>query len=243
MQESTSLLMRKLMRLVVTVGTGTKAEVPGYYVGGKTGTAEKVGAHGYRKHTNVSAFMSVYPMNAPRYAVYMMLDEPHGDKSTAGYSTGGMVAAPAAGRVIARTAPMLGLLPDLQDAAAINQVLFIPMQPGRPSGTPALTSSGPAVAEAKPVVPPGGKSFSAVPARLLPPGGTAGSATPAKRAAQPDPRHEAAVALPPTAATATLPPTARLLPVSVSMPSGAIPSAAMASATIPSGAAPSGASR
>ncbi|HLB98877.1 MAG TPA: penicillin-binding protein 2, partial [Acetobacteraceae bacterium] len=74
MQESTSVLMRKLMRLVVTVGTGTKAEVPGYYVGGKTGTAEKVGAHGYRKHTNVSAFMSVYPMNAPRYAVYMMLD-------------------------------------------------------------------------------------------------------------------------------------------------------------------------
>ena len=68
--------------------------MPGYYVGGKTGTAEKVGAHGYRKHTNVSAFMSVYPMNAPRYAVYMMLDEPHGNKSTAGYSTGGRLPRP-----------------------------------------------------------------------------------------------------------------------------------------------------
>ena len=81
----------------------------GYYPGGKTGTAEKVQAHGgYRKHANVSAFMSVFPMNAPRYAVYMMLDEPHGNKSTYGYSTAGWVAAPAAGRVIARVAPMLG---------------------------------------------------------------------------------------------------------------------------------------
>lgn len=264
MQESTSLLMRKLMRLVVTVGTGTKAEVPGYYVGGKTGTAEKVGAHGYRKHTNVSAFMSVYPMNAPRYAVYMMLDEPHGNKSTAGYSTGGMVAAPAAGRVIARTAPMLGLLPDLQDAAAINQVLFISMQPGHPPGAPTVASPGPAVAEAKPVVPPGSKSFSAIPARLLPPGGTAAGGTPAKRAAQPDPRHEAEVALPPTTAKATvprtaatatpsptgkatlspttaeaaLPPTARLLPVSVSMPPSATRSMAIPSAAIPSAAIP-----
>ena len=55
-------------------------------------------------------------MNAPRYAVYMMVDEPHGNKSTYGYSTAGWVAAPAAGRVIARIAPMLGMLPDIQDA-------------------------------------------------------------------------------------------------------------------------------
>ncbi len=56
--------------------------------------------------------MSVFPMNAPHYAVYFMLDEPHGNKSTGGYSTAGAVSAPAAGRVIARIAPMLGLLPD-----------------------------------------------------------------------------------------------------------------------------------
>jgi cell division protein FtsI (penicillin-binding protein 3) len=206
MQESTSVLMRKLMRLVVTVGTGTKAEVPGYYVGGKTGTAEKVGAHGYRKHTNVSAFMSVYPMNAPRYAVYMMLDEPQGDKSTAGYSTGGMVAAPAAGRVIARTAPMLGLLPDLQDAAAINQELFIPMQPGRPPGAPAV----PMVAETKPVEGQGGKSARAIPAHAL--SGSAGPATRSPRpAAAPDAGHEAALT----------PPPARQLPISVAVQTGA----------------------
>jgi len=236
MQNSTSLIIRKLMRLVVTVGTGTKAEVPGYYVGGKTGTAEKVGGHGYRKHTNVSAFMSVYPMNAPRYAVYMMLDEPHGDKSTAGYSTGGMVAAPAAGRVIARTAPMLGLLPDLQDAAAINQELFIPMQPGRGPGAPTVAAPGAAVADAKPMAPPGGKQAPAVPARLVSPGGTAAGVTPASRAAHPDPRREAQAAPPPAAMQIARPPAkveinpappARLLPVSVSMPSAAVSAAAI----------------
>jgi cell division protein FtsI (penicillin-binding protein 3) len=206
MQESTSMIMRKLMRLVVTVGTGTKAEVPGYYVGGKTGTAEKVGAHGYRKHTNVSAFISVFPMNAPRYAVYMMLDEPHGDKSTAGFSTGGMVAAPAAGRVIARTAPMLGLLPDLQDAVAINQELAIPLQPGRPPGAPV----GPVVADVKAAGPQGGKTIPATPTH-----GLRRAAGPAAPLSHPevrgDARHEAALELP----------AARVLPVSVAVQTGA----------------------
>src|SRR3984957_10669668 len=124
MQPATSDTMRKLMRLVVTDGFGKQAEVAGYYPGGKTGTAEKVGKHGYKRgfkeNFNVAAFTSVFPMNAPRYAVYMMIDEPHGNKSTYGYSTAGWVAAPAAGRVIARIGPMLGLLPDIQDAPAIN---------------------------------------------------------------------------------------------------------------------------
>jgi hypothetical protein len=105
--------------------------VPGYYPGGKTGTAEKNSGHGYKKHANVSAFMSVFPMQAPRYAVYMMLDEPHGNASTGGYSTAGQVAAPAAGKVISRIGPILGLMPDIQDAAAIEQALAIPLQPAR----------------------------------------------------------------------------------------------------------------
>ncbi len=135
MQTSTSDIMRKLMRLVVTDGFGKSAEVPGYYPGGKTGTAEKVAAHGgYKKHSNVAAFMSVFPMNAPRYAVYMMLDEPHATKATYGYATAGWVVAPAAGKVIARIGPMLGLLPDIVDMPQINQALAIPLQPGRPPG-------------------------------------------------------------------------------------------------------------
>lgn len=132
MQQSTSDTMRKLMRLVVTDGYGKPAEVPGYYVGGKTGTAEKTAGRGYNKKVNISAFMSVFPMNAPRYAVYFMLDAPKGNASTGGYSTAGAVSAPGAGRVIARIGPMLGLMPDTANAPAINASLAIPLQPGRP---------------------------------------------------------------------------------------------------------------
>ena len=131
MRQSTSDVMRRLMRLVVTSGFGKKAEVAGYYPGGKTGTAEKNSGHGYKKHANVSAFMSVFPMQAPRYAVYMMLDEPHGNAATGGYSTAGQVAAPAAGKVIARIGPILGIMPDTRDAPEIEQALAIPMQPPR----------------------------------------------------------------------------------------------------------------
>jgi cell division protein FtsI (penicillin-binding protein 3) len=152
MQQSTSDTIRKLMRLVVTDGYGKPADIPGYFVGGKTGTAEKTGAHGYKKHTNISAFMSVFPMNAPRYAVYFMLDEPHGNKSTGGYSTAGAVSAPAAGRVIARIAPMLGLLPDTANMAVIQQQLYIPLQPPHGYTPPKLAPwPGEPVASSPPV--------------------------------------------------------------------------------------------
>lgn len=143
MQQSTSDIVRKLMRLVVTQGYGKAAEVPGYFVGGKTGTAEKAGAHGYSKHDNVSAFMSVFPMNAPRYAVYIMLDTPRANAQTHGYATAGWVSAPAAGRVIARVAPMLGLLPQIDQAPVIEASLAIPLQPGRPAGAPATPALPP----------------------------------------------------------------------------------------------------
>ena len=135
MKQSTSDTMRRLMRLVVTDGYGKPADVPGYFVGGKTGTAEKTTSGGYKKHANVSAFMSVFPMSAPRYAVYFMLDEPKGNASTGGYSTAGAVSAPGAGRVIARIGPMLGLMPETVTAAATQASLAMPLQPGR--GAPA----------------------------------------------------------------------------------------------------------
>ena len=168
MQPATSDTMRKLMRLVVTDGFGKSAEVPGYYPGGKTGTAEKVAAHGgYKKHTNVAAFTSVFPMNAPRYAVYMMLDEPHATKATYGYATAGWVIAPAVGKVIARIGPMLGMLPDLVDKPAIDQALYIPLEPGRPPG---VTSRGPSVASvATDHKPPAAKSTLTVTPTVLPP--------------------------------------------------------------------------
>jgi cell division protein FtsI (penicillin-binding protein 3) len=163
MQQQTSDIMRKLMRVVVTEGYGKLAEVPGYYIGGKTGTAEKISHHGYNKKVNVSAFMSAFPMNAPRYAVYMMLDEPHGNASTGGYSTAGAVSAPAAGRVVAKIGPMLEMLPDIANAPAINAALSIPLQPGRPAwakpspgqpaGQPPVAGGAPMAANPPPVAP------------------------------------------------------------------------------------------
>src|SRR5690606_26354201 len=129
MSQQTSDIMRKLMRLVVSDGFGKSAEVPGYFIGGKTGTAEKSGRGGYRKKANVQAFMSVFPMNAPRYAVYFMLDEAKANASTFGYATAGWVAAPGAGRVVARIGPMLGLLPETTNIPAIAASLAIPLVP------------------------------------------------------------------------------------------------------------------
>lgn len=112
--------MRQLMRLVVSDGTGKQAEVVGYDVGGKTGTAEKPGNGGYSKKRLLSSFLGAFPMHAPRYVVYVLIDEPQGTKETYGYATGGWVAAPAVGRVIRSMAAILGLKPgeDSDDLAA-----------------------------------------------------------------------------------------------------------------------------
>jgi cell division protein FtsI (penicillin-binding protein 3) len=121
--EQTSYIMRKLMRLVVTDGTGKFAAVPGYLVGGKTGTAEKTGVGGYKRKSNLSLFVSAFPMTAPRYIVLAMVDEPHGTKDTYGYSTGGWVAAPVVGHVIARTAAMLGVHPVDENAPEVRSAM------------------------------------------------------------------------------------------------------------------------
>jgi cell division protein FtsI (penicillin-binding protein 3) len=110
--EQTSKNIRRLMRLVVDHGTGGKADVAGYRVGGKTGTAEKVQASGkYNPDAKIASFVSVFPVDSPKYLVLVMIDEPKGDKSTYGFATGGWIAAPVVGRVIARMGPMLGIKP------------------------------------------------------------------------------------------------------------------------------------
>jgi cell division protein FtsI (penicillin-binding protein 3) len=108
----TSQSMRRLMRLVVRHGTGGKADIPGYLVAGKTGTAEKVQAGGtYNKDNKMASFVATFPMDDPRYVVLIMVDEPKPTKATFGNATGGWVAAPPVGRVIARMASVLGLPP------------------------------------------------------------------------------------------------------------------------------------
>lgn len=110
--EDTSARMRRLLRLVVEKGTGKKADAPGYEVGGKTGTAEKAGRHGYRRKKLLSSFVGVFPISEPRYLVLVAIDEPRGTKETHGYATGGWVAAPAVREIILRTAPIVGMRPN-----------------------------------------------------------------------------------------------------------------------------------
>ena len=108
---ATTQKMRALLRLVVTDGTGTNANLPGYEVGGKTGTAEKPGPHGYQKKHMISSFLGFFPIDHPHYAIYIMVDEPHGNAKSHGFATGGWVAAPAVARVIASMAAVLGITP------------------------------------------------------------------------------------------------------------------------------------
>jgi len=109
--EKTSRQMRQLMRLTVTNGTGRKADAEGYFVGGKTGTADKQAGKGYARNKRIASFVGAFPMTDPRYVVLVMLDEPKGIKETHGYATGGWVAAPVMRGIVERIGPIAGLAP------------------------------------------------------------------------------------------------------------------------------------
>jgi cell division protein FtsI (penicillin-binding protein 3) len=117
---ATSEAVNALLRLNVTdpSGTGRRAEVPGYRVGGKTGTAEIAVDGKYKKDAVISSFFAAFPMNAPRYAVLVSLFEPKPVDETGGEIAAGVNAAPSAGRLIRRIAPLLGVLPEGALAAA-----------------------------------------------------------------------------------------------------------------------------
>ncbi|NRG17834.1 penicillin-binding protein 2 [Rhizobiales bacterium] len=106
----TSAVMRYLFRLNVLSGSGRRAEVPGYLVGGKTGTAEKIENGRYVSNKRRNSFLSAFPMDEPRYVVLVVLDEPKPEREGIG-ATAGLNAAPTAGAIIRRIAPMLGVLP------------------------------------------------------------------------------------------------------------------------------------
>ncbi len=109
---STSARMRQLLRMIVDLGTGRKANAPGYRVGGKTGSAEKPGVGGYRKSSLVATFAAVFPMDRPRYVIIAMLDEPQGTAATSGQRTAAWNTAPIIARVVPRIGPLLGIMPD-----------------------------------------------------------------------------------------------------------------------------------
>jgi len=107
----TSTKMRALLRLNVTNGSGKKADVKGYKLGGKTGTAEKVVDGKYSKDALLTSFVSTFPSDAPKYMVLIMVDEPKGIPETYGHAAAGWNAVPVSGHVVKRIAPLLGVLP------------------------------------------------------------------------------------------------------------------------------------
>jgi cell division protein FtsI (penicillin-binding protein 3) len=126
---STSARMRQLLRLIVADGTGKKADATGFRVGGKTGSAEKPGAGGYRKTSLVATFAAAFPMDRPRYVIIAMLDEPQGTAATSGQRTAAWNAAPVVGRVVPRIGPLLGVMPD--DTRDVDISDLAPLIPGK----------------------------------------------------------------------------------------------------------------
>jgi cell division protein FtsI (penicillin-binding protein 3) len=119
----TSYRMRALLRLVVMKGTGRKADAPGYRVGGKTGTAQKIINGRYSQSINITSFAGVFPMDDPRYVIVVMLDEPKATPETYGFTTAGWNVAPVVSRTISRIAPMLGVAPDINREPNMAEVL------------------------------------------------------------------------------------------------------------------------
>ena len=111
LSEATSEVMRKLMYMVVAQGTGRKAQVKGYEVGGKTGTANKILGRSYQKGNNMTSFVGAFPMSCPQYIILIMVDRPQAIKETYGFNAAGWNAAPIAGKVIGRIAPLLQVIP------------------------------------------------------------------------------------------------------------------------------------
>ena len=127
----TSEQMRKLMRLVVERGTGTQAAAPGYVVGGKTGTADKVSGRHYEDRKLLSSFVAAFPINDPKYLVLTMVDEPHPNKQSHGYATAGWTVAPATSRIVQRIAPLFGVQPVDESSPEIQRALMVESLQGK----------------------------------------------------------------------------------------------------------------
>ena len=121
-KESTSSRMRQLLRAIAIYGTGKNADAAGYRVGGKTGSAEKPGAGGYRRTELISTFAAAFPMDNPRFVVVAMLDEPRGTVASSFQRTAAWNAAPIVGRLVPRIGPMMGVRPDATRDVDISDI-------------------------------------------------------------------------------------------------------------------------
>lgn len=124
-KESTSSRMRQMLRMISLYGTGKNADAPGYRVGGKTGSAEKAGVGGYNKTSLVSSFAAAFPLDAPRYVVVVVLDEPKGTVASSFQRTAGYTTAPIVGKLVPRIGPMLGVQPDERRDVDISDLRYL----------------------------------------------------------------------------------------------------------------------
>ena len=113
-KEKTSKKIRKLLREVVKnkEGSGKKANIPGYSIAGKTGTAIKNKFGRYDKDENITSFVGFFPSYDPQFLIFIMIDNPKKIKETFNFVTGGWVAAPTVKRIIEEMSPVLGILPN-----------------------------------------------------------------------------------------------------------------------------------
>jgi len=123
--EQTSRVARNMLRDVVTRGTASFGEVPGYAVGGKTGTADKPRENGggYYDDKVISTFASVFPADDPRYVLIVTLDEPSENSGAKPRRTAGWTAVPVAAEMIRRVAPLLGLRPEIETLEPVGVTL------------------------------------------------------------------------------------------------------------------------
>lgn len=112
--QKTSDSMRTLLRAVVTRGTGRRANVEGYQVMGKTGTADKLNENGrgYNHNKSISTFISAFPQSDPKYALLVVVDDPKGSKETFGHTEAGWNAVPITKNIIMAVAPQLNIKAD-----------------------------------------------------------------------------------------------------------------------------------
>lgn len=110
--EQTSESMRGFLRAVVMRGTGKRANVEGYQVIGKTGTADKLEDGRYNHKKSMSTFISAFPASSPRYALLVVMDNPKASKETYGYTTAGWNAVPISKNIISAVAPQLNIRAD-----------------------------------------------------------------------------------------------------------------------------------
>ena len=124
--EETSDVMRGLIRSVVEEGTAKNAQVAGFSIGGKTGTSEKIDVfdeNGQRVLDKIVSFVGIAPMEDPEYIVLVALDTP--SRSTGIYISGGVMAAPTVGAVMADILPYLGVQPQFSEEMAQSRVVVL----------------------------------------------------------------------------------------------------------------------